>query len=213
MASIIKRLYESNARTRSDINEHLPALREFAQHCDSIAAMGVRDVVSTWAFLAGLCEYPGPKPTHMHCVDIDRPHGINLVGEIAKEAGIELVFYQADSAKVSIPPVDMLFIDTWHVYGHLKRELRQHVDDTTPRKYIILHNTEVDKTMGESVRLGMNIAHRVQVSGYPQEEITCGLERAIQEFLTAQNGKWVIRRHFKNNNGLTILARVTDTPA
>ena len=23
-------------------------------------------------------------------------------------------------------PVDLLFIDTWHVYGHLRRELEQH---------------------------------------------------------------------------------------
>ena len=39
--------------TQSDINEHFPAIIELAKECDHITEMGVRTVVSTWAWLAG----------------------------------------------------------------------------------------------------------------------------------------------------------------
>ena len=38
--------------THSDINEHIPALINYAQQCDHITEMGVRWIVSTWAFMA-----------------------------------------------------------------------------------------------------------------------------------------------------------------
>lgn len=47
-------------------------------------------------------------------------------------------------------PVDMLFIDTFHVYGQLRRELARHHGSVS--RYIVLHDTEVDKDPGEAVR-------------------------------------------------------------
>jgi hypothetical protein len=38
-------------RTPSDINEHIPALVEYASECEHITEMGVRAITSTWAFL------------------------------------------------------------------------------------------------------------------------------------------------------------------
>ena len=38
----------------SDIYEHLPTLSEYASNCESIIELGVRGVVSTYAFLNGL---------------------------------------------------------------------------------------------------------------------------------------------------------------
>ena len=35
----------------SDINEHLPTLKKYSQYCDHITELGVRGIVSTWAFL------------------------------------------------------------------------------------------------------------------------------------------------------------------
>ena len=39
-------------------------------------------------------------------------------------------------------PVDLLFIDTFHVYGQLKRELARFEGQV--RRYIAMHDTEVD---------------------------------------------------------------------
>jgi hypothetical protein len=35
-------------------------------------------------------------------------------------------FICENSIKCDIPETDMLFIDTWHIYGHLRRELENH---------------------------------------------------------------------------------------
>ena len=36
----------------SDINQHLPTLKRYSDQCEVVVEMGVRNVVSTWAFLA-----------------------------------------------------------------------------------------------------------------------------------------------------------------
>jgi hypothetical protein len=53
---LLQEKYDELCATRSDINEHLPTLKQFAEKCEHITEMGVRGVVSTYAFLMG-----GPK--------------------------------------------------------------------------------------------------------------------------------------------------------
>jgi len=101
--------------------------------------------------------------------------------------------------------VDLTFIDTWHVYGQLKRELAKFAPLT--KKYIILHDTTLDELHGETIRMGWNPEQQSQESGIPIEEITRGLWSAVEEFLAA-NPEWVLKERFTNNNGLTVLARV-----
>jgi hypothetical protein len=100
---------------------------------------------------------------------------------------------------------DLTFIDTWHVYGQLKRELQKFAPITN--KYIIMHDTTVDEWQGETIRLGMNARDQSMFSGFPLEEINKGLWFAVQEFLNS-NTNWVVHERFTNNNGLTILRRV-----
>lgn len=204
---LVTKRYEQLVSTPSDINEHLPTLYRYAQTCDTIAELGVRDIVSTWAFIKGLSDNKGGN-RRLYSVDLCKPPQIEEVAEIAREAGVDLTFYESDSATVEFStPVDLLFIDTWHVYAHLKRELKHHVNATSPGRYIILHDTEVDKDSGESIREGMDIRMQSKRFGYPEDEIRCGLKRAVDEFLEAHRGTWVIREHFPNNNGLTVLER------
>jgi hypothetical protein len=103
--------------------------------------------------------------------------------------------------------VDLTFIDTWHVYGQLKRELAKFAPLTN--KYIVMHDTTVDEWAGETMR---NI-HKYDVdaqsieSGIPKDEILKGLWPAIEEFLE-NNRDWVLHKRWVNNNGLTILMHV-----
>ena len=99
---------------------------------------------------------------------------------------------------------DLTFIDTWHVYGQLKRELNKFSKITN--KYIIMHDTTVDEFFGESIRLNCNMKQQSKDSGIPIEEISKGLSYAINEFLDANND-WIMLEKYTNNNGLTILAR------
>ena len=179
---MIKSKFESLCNLQSDINEHLPTLKKYATGCDTVVEIGVRWIVSTWAFLSA-------QPKKLISVDIKHPShfGANLseVELAAKENGTEFSFVLSDSREAEIPNCDLLFIDTWHVYDLLKIELEKHGNKAS--KYIILHDTETFAWTGED-------------AGFK------GLIPAIEEFLDA-NKHWKIKEIFKNNNGLTILER------
>lgn len=190
----------------SDINEHLPTLRAIANECSSVAEFGVRGIVSTYAFMLGLAENTdeGHPQKTLFCVDIE---DIDMSGmiELGKKVNVDVAFKKCDSVKVIIPEVDLLFIDTWHVYEHLKRELAAH--HAKVRKYIVMHDTFVDGRDGESIRLGMDYKYQAEMSGYPIEGICKGLRPAISEFLE-EHREWKMVADYQNCNGLTILARV-----
>ena len=102
---------------------------------------------------------------------------------------------------------DLTFIDTWHVYGQLKRELDKFSKITN--KYIIMHDTTVDEWYGETIRLNMNSEKQSLESGFPKEEINKGLWPAVEEFLQS-NPNWVLHERYINNNGLTILKKINE---
>lgn len=205
MAATIEAQFDKERLTASDINEHLPTLRRYASECETVAECGVRAIVSTWALLSGLIAGPGPN-RHLICVDIAPVPQIAGVAEIAREAGIRLEFQQTDSVRADLGSgVDMLFIDTWHVYGHLRRELAAH--HAKVRRFIAMHDTTVDGERGETLRCGQDISGAMAASGYSAVDVTTGLSRAIKEFL-AEHPEWIVDSIYVNNNGLTILRRV-----
>lgn len=199
--------FEALCAHPSDINEHLPTLRRLAAECDSAAEFGVRGVVSTYALVQGLSfsqAAPVGARRSLLCVDIDWID-MAAVASLAADVGVDLEFRRCDSAKVEIPEVDLLWIDTWHIYEHLKRELAAH--HTKARKFIAMHDTEVDGIVGESVRRDMDCERQAAESGYPIEGIRKGLKPAIEEFLAAHADEWEMLEHHQNCNGLTVLAR------
>lgn len=100
---------------------------------------------------------------------------------------------------------DLTFIDTWHVYGQLKRELEKFSKVTN--KYIIMHDTTIDDYKGETLRCGWSTESQSKQTGFPVDEINKGVMPAITEFLEANND-WKLKERFTNNNGLTILERI-----
>ena len=165
---------------KSDINQHLPTVKRYAEQCDHITEFGVRKIVSTWALLAG-------NPKRMISVDIKHPNkfGGNIDEVIDAVIGIiDYEFKIEDTTKNDIEETDLLFIDTWHHYEQLKSEFRH---ATKVRKYIILHDTTTFGIKGENGKEG--------------------LKKAIDEFL-GENKDWCIKEIFRNNNGLTVLGRV-----
>jgi hypothetical protein len=200
--SLLSRKYKIECSVPSDINEHLPTLYKYGLECDHVTEMGVRSVVSSYAFANSL---RGREGTKLVQVDLQSNENVQKFGEECAAENLQRVFYQENSLTCPIEQTDLLFIDTWHVYGHLKRELErwnQHVG-----KYIIMHDTTVDEWLGETVRCGWNSAAQSRETGIPENEIRMGLWPAIGEFLE-KHPEWKIHERFTNNNGLTILKRV-----
>jgi hypothetical protein len=201
MASIVNN-YVCACNTGSDINEHLPLLNYYASQCTHVTECGVRGVVSSWAFATALLGKQGARLVQ---VDLDTNENVVRFGEAACAAGIATTFYRESDLTCPMEPTELLFIDTWHIYGHLKRELaRWH---STVSKYIILHDTTVDEWYGETIRMGWNAEQQSATSGIPVGEIRKGLWPAVEEFLAA-HPEWTLEARYTNNNGLTVLRRV-----
>lgn len=188
-----------------DIMEHLPTLYKYAKECDSVFETGVRGCVSSWAFLYGLLDN---KSTNKKCLfmnDISVCDVEELLHVSKNFDNINVTYEWKNNLLLDFKEnYDITFIDTWHVYGQLKRELNKFSKITN--KYIIMHDTEVDKINGECLRNGWNPEYMASISNIPVEEHKLGLQKAIDEFLEI-NKEWKLKISYTNNNGLTILQR------
>ena len=194
--------YQARCQNPSDINEHLPVLYEYTKKCSSVVECGVRTIVSSYAFANALKETPNNSLT---MVDPGASSSMPAFLNLCKEEGVNAQFWNQSDLVCPLLQTDLLFIDTWHVYGQLKRELsRWH---SSVNKYIIMHDTTVDEWNGETIRLGLNAVQQSNQFGIPIEEINKGLWPAIQEFL-AKHPEWILEKRLVNNNGLTILKRI-----
>lgn len=179
--------------TPSDINEHLATLRDYAARCEHVTEMGVRWIVSTWAFLAG-------RPKTLVAIDMTHPRGfgadISIIENYALELGCNFSFIEANTLHFEIDPTDLLFIDTWHAYKQLIAELRLHHNKVG--KYIILHDTTSYSDHDEASYSEMGDHWKPQ---------GIGLWKAVEEFL-ATYPCWKLEHRYTHNNGLTILRRI-----
>ena len=199
----IENMYNSLCHSPSDINEHLPILFNYAKECETIIECGVRGCVSSWALTYGLLN--NEKNTKLILLNDKVECDINELLNTTIDLPITINYEWINNLELNITNnYDMVFIDTWHIYGHLKRELAKFAPITN--KYIIMHDTTIDEFDGETIRCGWDANKQSLETGYTIEEINCGLGKAIDEFLE-NNRDWVLLEKLTNNNGLTILKK------
>jgi hypothetical protein len=201
----IKNKYLKLCSIPSDINEHLPTLFKYATECESIIELGVRGCISSWAFTYGLLNN-NKKTKKLLLNDLTECNVVELLYKTQHQSlNLNIKYNWINDLELDVNEnVDLTFIDTWHVYGQLKRELAKFSKVTN--KYMILHDTTVDEIYGETIRMNMNAQEQSKMSGFPVEEINCGLWKAVDEFLESNN-EWKLHERFTNNNGLTILKK------
>lgn len=178
----LEKIYTDLCNRPSDINEHLPTIRQYASGCDTFIEMGTRWCCSIYAALAGR-----PKKTISY--DIAYNPAIEQVKAMAKAENLDFEFINADVLSITIPVCEVLLIDTKHNYLQLKRELALHAKNVN--KYIIFHDTTTFRSKDE----------------FPEGSFKEGLWPAIEEFLMA-NQEWKMEKEFTNNNGLLIIKRI-----
>lgn len=99
---------------------------------------------------------------------------------------------------------DMLILNTFHVYGQLRRELVKF--HGIIRKYIIIMYTEIDGIHGELERTKENghlISNETRI---PYHELIKGTKEAISELL-ASHPHWSLKVEYKEHNGMIVLKR------
>jgi hypothetical protein len=184
----INTLFDHYCSEESDINEHLPILKQYAEQCMHITEMGVRKGISTTAFLAA-------RPKKFIGYDIGKYPQVDELNRMAQKEGIEFVFHEKDVLHVDIEETDFLFIDTFHTATQLERELARHAGKV--RKFIGFHDTYTFWEKGE-----------ISYVPVPENKTNCGrgLKYAIEPFLE-YNPQWKIHFRTEANNGLIVLSK------
>jgi hypothetical protein len=197
---VLDEQYKIHAEETSDINEHLPTLYELAKDCNSVAELGVRSMVATWAFLKGLKDSTVKGEKSYHGVDLDGPPADKLktAESLAKGVGIKFSFTASNDLEVELGDKDLIFIDTLHTYCHLSKELKKFAP--TAKKYIALHDTS--DPWGSTDQ--PNTYNIVEQGCDPNKH---GLWLAVEDFLKDNQNEWELLKRYENNHGLTVLKR------
>lgn len=175
--------YELACRCESDINEHLPTLRRYAEQCLHITEFGTRYGNSTIAFMSAC-------PRKLISYDVTPNDRIEYLQMVAKDANINFEFRNENVEQIEIEETDLLFIDTNHHDIQCSNELKLHSHKA--KRYIIFHDT---------------ISFWEDGQGYWKGE-GHGLKYAIEPFLENNKDIWKIAERFENNNGLLVLERI-----
>ena len=192
--SNLENIHYNNTVSHSDINEHLETLRKYASECKHVTEFGVRTGNSLCAIVLGKSDVVRAYDIHIGAFQYN-----DVISTFSKINNIDFSILENDVLNVEIEETDMLFIDTLHTYNQLKAELQKH--SYKVRKYIVLHDTAHFATCDESIyEHASDIVKTMSTT-------TQGLQAAIDEFLT--NNTFKIKEQFTNNNGLTILERIT----
>lgn len=134
-SGIIEKEYLAACDAKTDINEHLPILKCFAERCKQVTEFGVRDGQSTRALLA--------SGASLKSYDLFRHSDVDRLFNMARGDGRDVNYVTGNTLEIDIEPTDMLFIDTEHTYEQVKGELNRHHDRV--RKYIAFHDTATFK--------------------------------------------------------------------
>lgn len=197
----------------TDIADHLPTIFSEALQADpdTIVELGVRDGESTAVFE----EVCGLTGADLVSVDID---------EAEYESNYEdRYFVQADDVEFARqfkywcedhainPEIDVLFIDTSHLYEHTVEEIDSWFPHLTDNGVVLFHDTNLsnvycrkDRTLGTAWDNDRGVIRAIE------EYLDCSFDEK-RDFTTVCSGFLV--DHYPYCNGFTILRRIDQTIA
>lgn len=163
----------------TDMVGHMFTIRDYSAKCERCVEFGVYDCTSTWALLAG-------HPKKLVSYDLYRRSEVTKVESVVGDSNTFFEFVIGDTGEIEIEETDLLFIDSFHSYQHLTKELSKH--SAKVNKFILLHDTT---TFGD----------------VDQDGNGRGLWPAVVEFLE-KNSDWILEQRFEHCHGLTVLRRI-----
>lgn len=174
-------LYLKAYGNQSDINQHVPKLRELAEQCDHVTDVGMRPDVSSVALLSGQPE------VMVHLVPPKQPVRHWAVGKEYEHVRgrTEVKVLSSDTPTWDMQEeTDLLFLDTRHTANQIYLELTKYAPQV--RRYIVRHDTQIYGETGDD--------------GGP------GLMFGIRKYLR-EHPEWVVAHHTDDQYGLTVLSR------
>ena len=209
-------LYHELCTNRSEINEHLPIIKEHSSMCSSVMSLSLGDIGTTYSILYGLhsssnhslsslSSNPGRESFPME-------RGRMYIGadyHFSKLRGcyplIELIELDKNELSIdniikidSLPKIDLLFIDSIHTYCHVCYQLETYSHFIS--KYIILHDTANPWGFNDDITYTGDLSE--YHPSYDRNKF--GVWPAIEDFLNVHK-EWNLKTRLYNNHGLVIL--------
>ena len=200
--------------------DHLKTVYKYSLECRSAASLGDGGAITVWSILKGMVDGPQavvPQGMADGSQTDSQPRMSYQVVDTAyqpiqEEVQRECLSHGIDYSMTITPnhlnanlnQTDLLFINSMHVYGQIKRELGKYHEFVA--KYIVIHNTDVDGQYGEARRCNWTVKHLVQRRGYEARDFIVGIVPAIEEFL-ATHSEWSVDLNHSNCYGLMVLRR------
>ena len=201
--------FKQACETTSDINAHLPLLKQLAELCVAHGKTSTREATgghvtelgmrwatgSTVAFLAAKprqlisWELEPLHVVHQNVLDLLRAISLEPDGRAKPPNQTRWQPRTGDTLEVILEDTDMIFFDTYHAASHLLKELFRH--GPKARKYLAFHDTVTFGEVGEDGK-------------FP------GLRAAIRRFQNEYFPLWRKVVDVPYNNGLVVLQRESD---
>lgn len=206
------RQVQSRALAHTDINEHLvPILIEsLLAEPDTIVELGVRGGQSTFV-LERVARLTGAQ---LVSVDLDDcSHVINYDKWVFVQAD-DVVFgrqFKDWCTQTGVDPrIDVLFIDSSHLYEHTVREIEVWFPHLSDRAVVVFHDTNMrrfyrrrDGTIGSGWNNDRGVVRAIE------DYLGCGLDET-RTFVTVHSG--FVIRHNPFCSGLTIMRKLASLP-
>lgn len=172
-------MYEQLCKTPSDINEHLPTLKALTEECETVTEMGVRYCVSTFAFLEG-------KPKKLTSIDIAHPTSY------VHQGGVQAYEKVLNTAKAYGVDFDFIQASTLDI-------------EIEPTDLLFIDTLHTGHQLRQELKLHADKAKKYIVF---HDTVSCAdeLMPVINEWLA--EGKWKVKEHYMNNNGILVAQRV-----
>jgi hypothetical protein len=219
--------FDREAHTEGDIWQHVASMYALARGAAHVTELASGCNGGSWALARALAHGlmvprakgrrlranhdgdrgAGGDPTERRYVAVDMEACSRRL-EFARACagvGLSVETRVGDTARTEIERTDVLFVDSWHVYAHMKRELERHHDKVG--SLIILHDTTVDAEWGETLRMRRDATAEASRFGYPIAEVRRGVWPAVREFLEAHGDEWTLAHRWTHCNGLAVLSR------
>lgn len=181
-ATNAQELYDSfNSLENSDW--YVGPLIEFATKCETITEFGIFQGKTIAAFLT-------TTPKRIIAYDIDLSFYDPVVFDRVKGETVLNVIRANSLGFESATPTDMVFLDTRHVYEHVKKELQLHTNCVS--KFIAIHDTEYPPPE----------KRQIHYTAYLDKLV----KDAVFEFVKL-NPQWKIKYQTTEKSGLIVLGK------
>ncbi len=200
----LERRAQEESQRPGDINEHLQRIKEIASECSTACELGAgRTSGSLCSIAAGLLKAEVGKRRLYYCNPDE--FDIGFVVQQCVMNDIPIKIYQNNIFTLEFDEsIEMLMIDSNHFYGQMLLELNKIGKNT--KKYIVLHDTFIDRDISSCIRCGENTKEIAKKYNLKRFDVERGVRPAIDKFLS-ENPEWKIKEEHTNNNGLMIIER------